>query len=300
MVAAEPGSRGAGEPGIGKGSLPTAQLRVALCALALALLLGAPAPAQEGAKRWVSLSPSVTEIIFDIGAGPEVAGVCLPADYPPEAKDRKAVASWEKVDVEAIVALRPSACFTVEGMQSAEALLSLRRLGIGVQVYPMRDLDDLWACFLKVGEAVGREGEARAKVGALKERIARAAAGTRGAPARGAVVVGLSPLVAAGRASFLNAVLSRCGIRNVLARHGEAYPALSLEQLAAAGPEVLILPEGEFPRSEGERFLRSLQDVQGTKVRAVWVPADLLVRPGPRTADAVEIVARAMRAGASR
>ena len=256
-----------------------------------------PVSGQARAHRWVSLSPSITEVLFDLGAGPEVVGVCSPADYPPEAKDRKTVASWEKVDIEAILVLRPSACFTVEGMQGPEALLALRRLGIEVQIYPMRDLDDLWACFRGVGRSVGRAKEAEARIRALKERIALAVRGIRGPAQRGAVVVGLAPLVAAGRASFLNGVLSRCGIENVLTLWGEAYPSLSLEQLASARPRLVVLPEGEIPKPEAERFRRSLEEVQGESVRSVWVPANLLVRPGPRTAEAVEIIAKARREG---
>jgi iron complex transport system substrate-binding protein len=254
---------------------------------------------QDKARRWVSLSPSITEVLFDLGAGPEVVGVCAPADYPPEAKDRKTVASWEKVDIEAILILRPSACFTVEGMQGPEALLALRRLGVEVKIYPMRDLDDLWSCLRGVGGSIGRAKEAEARIRTLKERIALAVRDIRGPAQRGAVVVGLAPLVAAGRASFLNKVLSLCRIENVLTAWGEAYPSLSLEQLASAQPRLVVLPEGEIPKPEAERFLRSLEDVQGERVRGIWVPADLLVRPGPRTAEAVEIIAKARREGGS-
>ena len=264
-----------------------------------ALLSSAPVPAQEKPRRWISLSPSVTEILFDIGAGPEVVGVCSPADFPPEAKGIKTISSWEKTDVEGIVALKPTACFTVEGMQSAEALLSLKRLGVQVRVYPMRDLEDLWACITGIGRTVGREKAAEARVDSLKRRIALATRDVPKARQTGAVIVGLSPLVVAGRSSFLDAVLSACGVRNALGLRGESYPTLSLEQLAAARPTLLVLPEGEIPKPDGEQFLRSLQAVQGEKVQALWVPADLLVRPGPRTAEAVEIIARAVHGGAS-
>ena len=221
-----------------------------LCVLALVCGLGSLSSfAQEKARRWVSLSPSVTEVLFDIGVGPEVVGVCAPADYPPEARSCKAVASWEKVDIEAILALRPTACFTIEGMQGPEVLLSLRRLGLEVHVYPMRDLEDLWACFRGVGALAGRASEAEARVKALKDRIAIAVEPLRGPVLRGVVVVGLAPLVAAGKASFLDGILSLCRIENALASKGEAYPSLSLEQLASARSRIVILPEGENPKA---------------------------------------------------
>lgn len=252
---------------------------------------------QQSPRRWVSLAPSVTEILFDIGAGPEVVGVCAPADAPPGAEGLTVVASHERVDLERIVALQPGACFTVEGMQSPEALLSLRRLGVTVHAYPMRSLDDLWACYGDVGAKVGRARDASRRAGELRARIERVRAQAQKPPVPAAVVVGLEPLVAVGGGSFLDGVLSACGLSNVLSGRGEPYPQVSLETLAAAGPQVLLFPEGEVPGRVMEETASALEKLRGARVLLIGVPADLLVRPGPRTPDAVERIARKLREG---
>ncbi len=257
---------------------------------------GGPSAAQSAVHgRWVSLSPSMTEVLFAVGAGREVAGVCAPASYPPEARALPAVASWDRVDVEAILSLHPKTCFTVEGMQSPEVLATLRRLGVPVLVYPMRNLEDLWQCMMDVGKRTGHGREARDLVRVLESRV-RAASPVGGEPRLSAVVVvGLDPLVAAGRGSFLDGVLQAAGYKNALGAVAESYPALSVERVAAAEPAVLIMPEGEIPADLGNAFAARLRKLEGKPLREIWVPADLLVRPGPRTVEAIEALASARR-----
>ncbi|MGC8724372.1 MAG: ABC transporter substrate-binding protein [Acidobacteriota bacterium] len=257
---------------------------------------GGPVAARPAAHgRWVSLSPSMTEVLFAVGAGPEVAGVCAPASYPPEARVLPTVASWDRVDVEAILALHPRACFTVEGMQSPEVLATLRRLGVPVFVYPMRNLEDLWRCMTDVGERTGHGREAGDLVSALQARVRAASPAGGEARLSAVVVVGLDPLVAAGHGSFLDGVLRAAGYANALGAVAESYPALSVERVAEAEPEVLIMPQGEIPAGLGKAFAARLRKLEGKPVREVWVPADLLVRPGPRTVEAIEALAAARR-----
>ena len=257
---------------------------------------GGPSAARSAAQgRWVSLSPSITEVLFAVGAGPEVAGVCAPASYPPEARALPAVASWDRVDVEAILALHPRACFTVEGMQSPEVLATLRRLGVPVFVYPMRNLEDLWRCMADVGERTSHGREAGDLVRALQSRVRAASPAGGEARLSAVVVVGLDPLVAAGRGSFLDGVLRAAGYANALGAVAESYPALSVERVAEAEPQVLVMPQGEIPTDLGSAFAARLRKLEDKPVREVWVPADLLVRPGPRTVEAIEALAAARR-----
>jgi ABC-type hemin transport system substrate-binding protein len=235
----------------------------------------------------------MTEILFAVGAGPEVVGVCAPASYPPEASSLPVVASWERLDVERILSLRPSACFTVDGMQAPQALDSLNRLGVEVVSYPMRSLGDLWDATEDVGRRTGHPREAEALAHSLRERVARAGRGVPEAPHRALVVVGLDPLVAAGPGSFLSDLLRASGYVNALQGSGDAYPVLSLESVAAAKPEILVFPEGELPPSQCSSLALETGRLTGRPVRSLSVPADLLVRPGPRTAEAVELLARA-------
>ena len=237
----------------------------------------------------------MTEILFAVGAGPEVAGVCAPASFPPEASALPAVASWDRLDVERVFALRPTCCFTVEGMQPPHSLGALKRLGVEVVIYPMTSLDDLWACVEAVGKRTGHAAEGREVAAGLRARVAAAGKGLEGPPRRALVVVGLDPVVAAGPGSFLNDVLKAAGYSNAIAGTAESYPILSIEDAVRARPDALVFPEGEIPPRECEAFAVRLRTMEDTPVSVVAVPADLLVRPGPRTARAVEILTRERR-----
>jgi len=254
-----------------------------------------PATSSSGKPRWVSLSPSMTEILFAVGAGPEVVGVCAPASFPPEASALPAVASWDRLDAERVLALHPTCCFTVEGMQPPHALGALKRLGVEVVIYPMTSLEDLWACVEAVGRRTGHPDQGRDVAAGLRARVAAAGMGLEGPPRRALVVVGLDPIVAAGPGSFLNDVLKAAGYTNALTGAADTYPTLSLEDAVKARPDAVIFPKGEIPPRECEAFAGSLRTMEDAPISAVAVPADLLVRPGPRTAQAVEILARERR-----
>ncbi|MEW6756954.1 MAG: helical backbone metal receptor [Acidobacteriota bacterium] len=273
-----------------------ARLLPALLLTLLACSWGDGAP--SGSARWVSLAPSMTEILFAVGAGREVAGVCEPADRPPEAASLPRVASWERLDVEAVVALAPSACFTVSGMQTPSALASLERFGIPVHAYPMESLEDVFSAVESVGARTGRAAEGLGLAESYRARVRAAGRGIPpGPPERALAVVGLNPLVVAGGPSFLTGVLRAAGFENALEGRGEGYPAVSLEDAAAAAPDAVVFPEGEMSAGSVRLFLERLEEASGRPARAVPVPADLLVRPGPGSVEAVERLARERGAG---
>ncbi|MGC8763996.1 MAG: ABC transporter substrate-binding protein [Acidobacteriota bacterium] len=274
---------------------PSAGPAAVVLGLLLLAACGAEAPREA---RWVSLAPSATEVLFAVGAGPQVAGVCAPAGWPPEASGLPAVASWERVDVEAVAALRPRACFTVEGMNPPEALETLRRLGIAVHVFPARNLEDIPAMLEAVGRLTGHGEEGDEAARRFREEAARLTTGLPAEKVPAAVVVGLDPLVAAGGGTFLDGLLGAAGFRNVFSPSGEAYPVVSLEDLVRRGPSVLVLPAGEVAEARAGALGRDLAALLGRPVRTVTVPADLLVRPGPRSLSALALLAAARREGA--
>lgn len=239
-------------------------------------------------KRWVSLSPSINEVLFAVSAGPEVSGLCSPADYPAAASALPKVASWQKVDVETIVAASPDYCFTIDGMQPPRILNTLRRLGVKVRSYPMENLNDLFRCIESIGDLTGHVQEARHLVSGMKRQISSARVGLPSAPVNAVIVVGIKPLVVAGGNSFMDDMLRVASFRNPLSDRGENWPQVSIETVALARPDVIVYPQGEFPRKDIESFLRELDKLLDKPVHPLGVDADLLSRPGPRTPQAIE------------
>ena len=237
--------------------------------------------------KWISLSPSSTEILFGIGAGPEVCGVCSPADYPEAASGIPEVASWQKVDIEAIVAASPEGCFTVDGMQAPETIQTLSRLGIKVHSYPMKSMNDLFECIDTRGKLTGHSGESDSLISAMMSKIESARSGIPVQKQNAIIIVGLNPLVVAGGNSFMDDMLHEAGYRNPLGELGSNWPQVSLERVASSLPDLVVYPEGEFGETEVKATINQLNSLMKKKVSSLAIDADILSRPGPRSPQAL-------------
>jgi ABC-type Fe3+-hydroxamate transport system substrate-binding protein len=248
--------------------------------------------------RFISLSPSVTEIFFAIGAGDTLVGVASPANYPAEASRIETVASYEGILYEKIASLSPSGCFTVKGMQSGDSLQVLRRLNINVTEYPVSTLNELYECILDIGTKSGRQEEAARIVEGIKERIKGISASLPAQNKKALFLAGLDPIVAVGKGSYLNDLFRASRFKNVLEDVPPSYSVISYDTIVSLNPDWIILPEGEINGETKEDFVKKLALLK-KEIKTGEVPADLVMRPGPRVAEGVSILA-ALRMGKSR
>src|SRR2546428_3654019 len=134
-------------------------------ALLVALpLLGAcggrpPPAAPTPPARVVSLAPSITEIVYALGAGDRLVGVCAQCDYPPAAARLPRVGGYLVPSVEAVVAARPDVVLVVPSPGNRDAVRAVEQAGVRVVVVQDRTLADLWASMRAVAATLGR-GEA--------------------------------------------------------------------------------------------------------------------------------------------
>ncbi|HET6346270.1 MAG TPA: helical backbone metal receptor, partial [Myxococcota bacterium] len=139
----------------------------------LCCLLVAPARAVEAPpappRRIVSLAPSVTELLFALGAGDSVVGVTRYDDFPPEVNRLPKVGGFIDSDAEAVLALRPDLVVAVRTSGGRGRLDTLTRLGAQVVTVSDGSLDDLWQTLRTLGQRLGRVDAAVA----LRRRIER-------------------------------------------------------------------------------------------------------------------------------
>jgi len=250
-------------------------------------------------ERIVSLAPSITETLFAIGAGNQVAGVTDYCNYPEEARKKPRVGGMINPSIETIVSLRPDLIIlSVEG-NLRDDFQTLTRLGTAVFVTNPRTLEGIHKSIADLGMLTGRTEESarvlwsmqsleRAVLAPMKMRIERSAL----------LIVSLHPLIVAGSGTFLAEILALAGGRNLAASSPSAYPQFSREAVVDGDPEVL------FVLSDAGGGSQSLTDLypEWRRVRAVrngrvyYVDADILSRPGPRAASGLELVARLLNA----
>jgi iron complex transport system substrate-binding protein len=276
-----------------------------LLALALALLV-VPAASPNGAatpQRIVSLSPTATEDLFAIGAGPQVVAVDDQSNYPANAPKTKL--SGYTPNAEAIASYRPDLVVVSSnpnGLVAALAKLHIRTL---LQP-PARNLEGTYAQLRRLGAVTGNAAGAAAAVKGLRRRIAQVVA-SMPAGAKGLTFYEeLSPdYYSATSKTFAGQVLTLLGLKDIADaadRTGSGYPKLSAEYIVAANPDLVVLADtkccGQTAASVKARpGWGSISAV--TRGGVVGVSDDVASRWGPRIVEFLRAVAQGAKAVAA-
>lgn len=238
-------------------------------------------------QRIVSLAPSVTEILFALGAGDRVIGVTSYCDFPPEARLKESVGDTLKPSVERIVALRADLVIVSTASQVESSVQKLEELGIPVYVSNPRSVEGVLESIDKMGELIDVRDVARELTRKLRSRILSIESRAVGpAPPSVFVILGTEPLITAGGASFINDLVSRAGGRSISSDVKGDYPQYSLETAVAKQPEIIFLQAG------GNVLPERLRQTPAARAGRVYrLDDDLLLRPGPRVVDGLEQMA---------
>src|SRR5205814_5026366 len=159
--AAAPSCRGACSRGRHVDKRPGARERHRMrTAILAAVVLGgcasAPTPAPTGPPaRVVSLAPSITEVVYALGAGERLVGVCAQCDYPAAVASLPRVGGYLVPSVEVTLARRPDLVIAAPSPGNREAVRAIERAGVRVLVVHDRTLADLWASIRAVAGALG-------------------------------------------------------------------------------------------------------------------------------------------------
>jgi iron complex transport system substrate-binding protein len=256
---------------------------------------GAPPPA-----RIISLIPAITEMLFAVGAGPRVVGVSSFDHFPPEVERIQRVGALLDPNVERILALRPD--LVVVYRSQTDLIAQLARAEIPTFVYAHAGLGDVTSTLRALGARIGAAGRADTLASDIERRIDvlrnRHATGRR---PKTLVVIGrdafaLRGIYASGGVGFIHDMLTAAGADNVFAdTKREAVQATS-ELILARAPEVILELRGDPIDAAAQAkelqtwdALGSVPAVRNKRVRIIADPRTVI--PGPRVADAVEVLA---------
>lgn len=253
-------------------------------------------------KRIVSLAPSVTEMLFAIGAGSQVAGVTEFCNFPPEAAQKPRV-GYVNSNLEALVALQPDLIITPQEFLKPDFIVKLEQLKIPVFILADRTVEDIFSHIQTLGRMLDHMTEATALGMDLRQQIAGIKSRSQGLPpVRVLYVLNSEPLITVGPGSFIDQLIGLVGGANIAAKSGTAYPRLSMEAVLQDDPEVIIFPIGT---SEGisereQQSWRRWTTVSAIKHNRVHqIPADLLNRPGPRIGQGLDRLAAMLHPAAT-
>ena len=236
---------------------------------------------ERPAWRMVTLAPHLAEIAFAAGAGAKLAGVSSFSRHPAEAERLPVVASYGRVDVERLIALRPDLVLAWRSGNSALQIDRLERIGIRVFVTEARTLADIPRIVRLVGALAGSaevaEGHARqfeSEIAGLRRRYAAE---------RGVAVfleIWHRPMLTVNGAHLISDALRLCGGNNVFAAAKTLTPLVSREQILDARPEAIVTGGGASVATEAWKGLEPVPAVRNRRIYAV--EPDLLHGQGPR------------------
>src|SRR5215470_4330666 len=247
-------------------------------------------------RRIVSLIPSITEILFAVGAGDAVAGCTVYCTQPPEGVATKTRVGGEKnPKLEVIRDLDADLVIANVEENLREHVGTLRGWGIPVYVTYPRTVAEGIRLVRDLGALVGhaeRGATLAAGLGAARESVRRSRAGV---PARRVFYpIWRRPWMTANRDTYLHDMLAECGGSNVFAAHERRYPEVTLEEVARAAPEVILLPDEPYRFREAHLAdFRAHPEIPAVRAgRLHLVDGKLATWYGPRIQEALTILPR--------
>ena len=218
-----------------------------LFAFIFCLLFSQPGYGEENNKnlRLISLSPSITEMIFALGAGDSLVGVTDYCLYPEEAKKITRVGGYMSPGMEAMLALRPDYVIVLE--EHAPLLPTLNSLGLKVITLEHRSLAGLVESFRFLGKSIGKEKEGARLADDFLQELEAIKNITKNLKHPETLLIlyrdysvdSLSQVYCAGTDKMYNELLQIAGGKNIYTG-ALPYPVLSAEGIASLNPEVVI------------------------------------------------------------
>jgi ABC-type Fe3+-hydroxamate transport system substrate-binding protein len=247
-------------------------------------------------NRIVSLVPSLTEALFAFGVGEKVVGRTRYCLWPPRAVGKiPTVGGTKKVDVRRLIELDPDLVVAVREENSRENVEKLKEAGVPVFVGAPEDVEGAIGL---LRELAGRVEAPRAEavldpIERVYERLRSGAGRTKAR--RVFVPIWKNPYMSVGSDTYVHDVLKTCGGENVCGG-ATRYPVVTLEEVEAAQPKVVLLPDEPYPFGAEDLDEFYVLDIPAAhEDRIHLVDGKLLTWYGPRMASSLTQLAALLR-----
>ena len=196
-------------------------------------------------QRIISLVPSQTELLFDLGLGDRVVGITKFCIHPEEwFRTKPRVGGTKKVDLEKVRALKPDLIIGNKEENERKDIQALEQ-EFPVWMSDVRDLESALDMISALGEITGT----REKGNEIRSGIAHAfnALMPLAEPLSVAYFIWREPFMVVGHGTFVNDMMERCGLTNVFSGRKGRYPEITAREMAEAGPDVILLSSEPYP-----------------------------------------------------
>jgi len=192
-------------------------------------------------ERVVSLAPSLSEIVVELGAADLLVGVLDAGERPAPLKDLPSVGRYGQLDIERLLSLRPDLLLLWPGSVGPAQKEQLARLGIPTLVAEPHDLAQLTAQVAEIGQRLGRAQAGQVLAAQLDQQLAQLRQRyRRESPLPVFYQVWDRPLYTVGGGQIISDALAVCGARNVFADQPLPAPQVSIESVLQRNPQAIL------------------------------------------------------------
>jgi ABC-type Fe3+-hydroxamate transport system substrate-binding protein len=213
-------------------------------------------------KRIISLVPSQTELLYDLGLRDEVVGITKFCIHPDEwFRSKTRIGGTKKFDFEKIKALQPDLIIgnKEENEQTQiEALMELYPVWMS-DIYTLKDALDM---ITRIGTLVDKRQEAvnlKLEIEYAFNSFIAAQSENKLPNRRVAYFIWNDPYMVAGHDTFINEMLNLCGLENVFTQKDSRYPEVSVNEIATTNPDLILLSSEPFPFKE--KHIQAIQNI---------------------------------------
>lgn len=260
--------------------------------------LGEKITFEKAPEKIISLSPSITEMLYALGVGDKLIGVTSYDNYPEEVKEVEAVSDLMNINAEKIISLNPDVVF-VATIGDKTPVDTMKEAGVKVFVIDdAMSFDDVYKHIGRVAKVMDVEDAAEELVNQISADIKAIEEKLANVKEKKQVYLEIAPapeIFTTGNNTFQNEVFKTAGADNVFADK-DGWFKVSEEEVVKRNPEVIISQVNFLDDSVGEIKGRLGWDqIDAVKNNQVYeIDTNLMSRPGPRIAEATELVAKTL------
>ncbi len=253
--------------------------------------LGNSISIENAPQRVITLAPNLTEMIYSLHLQKYLVGNTLYCNYPEEAADVEKVGDMLTFNFEKIVTLKPDLIFiTVEG-NTKETYEKFKELGLKIFVSNPRNFSGIKKTYMDLAKIFGIESRAKNEISkwdSVTNSISLSS--QKNKILTGAMLIEITPIMAAGKNTFFNEFLELCGIKNIADDSPFNYPIFSREELLKRDPNFIFYPTSLDDKLE--RVIKVYPEWKNLKAikenKFYLIDRDIFSRPGPRFIDALQ------------
>lgn len=245
---------------------------------------------EQPARRVITLSPHLTELVFDAGAGETIVATVEYSNWPPQAEDIPRVGDAFRIDAERVQLLKPDLVIGWETGNPGSALAGLADLGLKVWSLEIRTPGEIAETLEAVGRALGTAETAEVAASKVRRQLEQLSTNYANRPAvRYFYQISAQPLYTVNGEHLISQGLALCGGENVFAALSGLAPQIGQEAVLLADPDALLAPDipgADDPFAQWRSWAR-MKAVRQQKF--LKLPADAISRATPRFLDAVKL-----------